>query len=117
MTGFTSDRCITCSDEAVEAEVVAVHGSEAIVRVAGTDERVAVDLGPRDDYVGTYALAFDTLQVTSRGGALYVSENGGPPIANACLLRFRPSSRGSPNAVRAARSSIAKSTARCLSMA
>ena len=46
MTGLASERCITCSDEAVEAEVVAVHGSEAIVRVAGTDERVAVDLVP-----------------------------------------------------------------------
>ena len=46
MTGLAPDRCITCSDEAVEAEVVAVHGSEAIVRVAGTDERVAVDLVP-----------------------------------------------------------------------
>ncbi len=46
MTGLAPDRCITCSDEAVEAEVVAVHGCEAIVRVAGTDERVAVDLVP-----------------------------------------------------------------------
>ena len=46
MTELVPQRCITCSDEAVEAEVVAVHGSEAIVRVAGTDERVAVDLVP-----------------------------------------------------------------------
>lgn len=46
MTGPARERCITCSDEAVEAEVVAVHGPEAIVRIAGEDERVAVDLVP-----------------------------------------------------------------------
>ena len=40
------ERCITCSDEAVEAEVVAVHGRDAIVRIAGTELRVAVDLVP-----------------------------------------------------------------------
>lgn len=40
------ERCVTCSDEAVEAEVVAVHGPEAIVRVAGAHEHVAIDLVP-----------------------------------------------------------------------
>ncbi len=46
MTGIAPERCITCSDEAVEAAVVAVHGIEAIVRVAGIEERVGVDLVP-----------------------------------------------------------------------
>jgi hydrogenase maturation factor len=40
------ERCITCSDEAVEAVVVAVYGPEAVVRVAGEEEHVAVDLVP-----------------------------------------------------------------------
>ena len=46
MTGLAPARCITCSDEAVEAEVVALDGLEAIVRVDGNEERVAVDLVP-----------------------------------------------------------------------
>ena len=52
MSEFEPERCITCSDEAVEAEVVAVSGIEAIVRVAGIEESVGVDLvrdaGPGD---------------------------------------------------------------------
>ena len=46
MTEITRERCITCSDEAVEAEVVAVAGLAAIVRVAGERESVAIDLVP-----------------------------------------------------------------------
>ncbi len=46
MTELTPERCITCSDEAVEAEVLAVHGIEATVRVAGIEESVGVDLIP-----------------------------------------------------------------------
>jgi len=46
VTGLAPERCITCSDEAVEAEVVALDGLEAIVRVDGSEERVAVDLVP-----------------------------------------------------------------------
>jgi hydrogenase maturation factor len=46
VTELPPERCITCSDEAVEAEVVAVDGLEAIVRVAGGEERVGVDLVP-----------------------------------------------------------------------
>ena len=46
MTELAPERCITCSDEAVEAVVVAVHGLEAIVHVAGAKERVGVDLVP-----------------------------------------------------------------------
>jgi len=44
VTGLAPERCITCSDEAVEAVVVSVDGPEAIVRVAGLEERVGVDL-------------------------------------------------------------------------
>jgi hydrogenase maturation factor len=40
------ERCITCSDEAVEAQVVAVDRLTAVVRVEGREERVAVDLVP-----------------------------------------------------------------------
>jgi len=42
------ERCITCSDEAVEAVVSAVDGAEAVVSVAGSPscERVAIDLVP-----------------------------------------------------------------------
>ncbi len=44
MSGSARDRCLTCSDEAVEAVVVAVNGLEAIVRVGVEEEHVAVDL-------------------------------------------------------------------------
>jgi hydrogenase maturation factor len=41
------ERCVTCSDEAVAASVVAVEELEALVRVdAGTTTRVAIDLVP-----------------------------------------------------------------------
>jgi len=46
VTDLAPERCITCSDEAVEAEVVAVDGLEAIVLVDGMHERIAVDLVP-----------------------------------------------------------------------
>jgi hydrogenase maturation factor len=46
VTGIQREHCITCSDEAVEAEVVSVSGAEAVVLVAGAHERVAVDLVP-----------------------------------------------------------------------
>jgi D-sedoheptulose 7-phosphate isomerase len=42
----TPERCITCSDEAVEAVVVSVAGAEAVVRTDGAEERVAIDLVP-----------------------------------------------------------------------
>jgi hypothetical protein len=38
--------CITCSDEAVEAVVIAADGFEALVTAAGQEERVAIDLVP-----------------------------------------------------------------------
>ena len=41
MTDLSREHCITCSDEAVEAEVVEVRGAEAVVRVTGNRERVA----------------------------------------------------------------------------
>ena len=47
MTGLAPERCITCSDEAVEAVVVELEGLEALVLVPGdVRERVAVDLVP-----------------------------------------------------------------------
>ena len=46
MTAIEREGCITCSDEAVEAEVVSVSGVEAVVLVAGAQEPVAVDLVP-----------------------------------------------------------------------
>ncbi len=42
--------------------------------------RVAIDLGTLGDYVGTYRLGVDTLTVSTRDGALFVSENGGREI-------------------------------------
>jgi hydrogenase maturation factor len=39
-------RCVTCSDEAVEAVVVSIAGAEAVVRADGSEERVAIDLVP-----------------------------------------------------------------------
>jgi hydrogenase maturation factor len=42
----TPERCVTCSDEAVEAVVVSVEGVEAIVRAGADEERVAIDLVP-----------------------------------------------------------------------
>ena len=43
---MTPERCITCSDEAVEAIVVSVDGVEAVVRAGDGEERVAIDLVP-----------------------------------------------------------------------
>jgi hydrogenase maturation factor len=43
---MTPERCITCSDEAVEAVVVSVDGAEAVVQAEGGRERVALDLVP-----------------------------------------------------------------------
>lgn len=39
-------RCVTCSDEAVAARVVAVAGLEATVAVDGATEVVGIDLVP-----------------------------------------------------------------------
>jgi hydrogenase maturation factor len=41
---LTPKRCVTCSDEAVEAVVVSVAGTEAVVHAAGNEERVAIEL-------------------------------------------------------------------------
>ena len=46
MTGVAPERCITCSDEAVEAVVVELDGLEAVVLVGEGRGRVAVDLVP-----------------------------------------------------------------------
>ncbi len=46
MSEITSERCITCSDEAIEAVVVAVEGDSAVVRVGNSEQRVAIDLVP-----------------------------------------------------------------------
>jgi hydrogenase maturation factor len=43
---IAADRCLTCSDEAVEGVVVEVSGSDATVLVADTTEHVAIDLVP-----------------------------------------------------------------------
>ena len=43
---MTPERCITCSDEAVEAVVVSVDAAEAVVLADGCEERVAIDLVP-----------------------------------------------------------------------
>jgi hydrogenase expression/formation protein HypC len=40
------DRCVTCSDEAVEAEVLQLDGLTAIVAVDGERESVGIDLVP-----------------------------------------------------------------------
>jgi hypothetical protein len=39
-------RCVTCSDEAVEAVVVSIAGAEAVVRAGAGEELVAIDLVP-----------------------------------------------------------------------
>lgn len=38
------DRCITCGDAALAAEVVAVEGTTAVVDVEGRSERVGIEL-------------------------------------------------------------------------
>ena len=38
------EKCVTCSDEAVLATVVAVHGPDATVAAGGRLERVGVEL-------------------------------------------------------------------------
>ena len=46
MTQPTQERCITCSDEAIEAVVIALEGMTALVASGGSEERVAIDLVP-----------------------------------------------------------------------
>ena len=46
MSGSARERCLTCSDEALKAVVVAVNGPDAIVRIGVEEEHVAVDLVP-----------------------------------------------------------------------
>ncbi len=41
---MSEDRCITCGDVAVEADVVAVSGATATVSHGGEHEDVAIDL-------------------------------------------------------------------------
>ena len=43
---MTPERCVTCSDEAVEAIVVSIEGAEAVVGAGAGEERVAIDLVP-----------------------------------------------------------------------
>jgi hydrogenase maturation factor len=40
------ERCLTCSDEAVEAHVRSVEGLEAVIAIDARVERVAIDLVP-----------------------------------------------------------------------
>ena len=46
MTAPTPVRCVTCSDEAVEAAVIAIDGATALVVSADAQEHVAIDLVP-----------------------------------------------------------------------
>ncbi|HSB37976.1 MAG TPA: HypC/HybG/HupF family hydrogenase formation chaperone [Gaiellaceae bacterium] len=41
---MNTDRCLTCSDEAVAARVVEVDGPNATVEVEGRQERVGIEL-------------------------------------------------------------------------
>jgi hydrogenase maturation factor len=41
-----SERCLTCSDEAVAARVRSVDGLEAVIALGAGTERVAIDLVP-----------------------------------------------------------------------
>ena len=43
---LTPERCVTCSDDAVEAVVAEVEGATAVVVLDGSTERVAIDLVP-----------------------------------------------------------------------
>jgi hydrogenase maturation factor len=42
--GIESDRCVTCGDVAVEARVVEVAGSTAVVEADGGREQVGIEL-------------------------------------------------------------------------
>jgi hydrogenase maturation factor len=47
MSALDPSRCVTCSDEAVEALVVSVDGATAVVSADGAPaEEVAIDLVP-----------------------------------------------------------------------
>ncbi len=56
-----------------------VHGFGEL-NVLPVIARAAVDLGPLADYVGTYRLGVDAVDVTARDGTLYVSDNGRPAV-------------------------------------
>lgn len=69
-SGEKPTRCPVCGQE---------HGFGA-ENVPLVLERAAVDLGPLADYVGTYRFGIDTLAVSTRDSALFVSGNGAPEI-------------------------------------
>lgn len=46
MSALEPERCVTCSDGALEGVVVHVDGPRALVRIGRAEEHVAVDLVP-----------------------------------------------------------------------
>lgn len=69
-SGVTPTKCPVCGQEHG-------YGEDNVPLVL---ERAVVDLGPLDAYVGTFRFGVDGLTVSTRDGALYVSENGGRAI-------------------------------------
>jgi hypothetical protein len=57
-------------------------------------ERVAVDLGPLEAYVGSYRFDGTTLVISARDGALWAAEEGGEPIQLVPIAGGRFGGRG-----------------------
>ncbi len=75
---MTPERCLTCSDEAVEALVLSVDGCEASVRVRDAEEHVAIDLVP-DALPGDLLLCHAGIALGRV--APHVAEHREPPAA------------------------------------
>ena len=62
------DRCLTCSDEAVEARVRSVEGLEAVIAIDAPVERVAIepvpDARPGDLLLCHAGIALERLEET-----------------------------------------------------
>jgi hydrogenase maturation factor len=83
VSGLDRERCLTCSDEAVVCEVIAVAGLTAVVRVGLAEEPVAIDLvpdaAPGDLLLCHAGIALDV--VPQRGDALQVAQSHEVPGA------------------------------------
>lgn len=76
--GLLEDACITCGDVAVEATVVAVHGSNAVIERDGVSEEVAAEL-VEGVTVGDRVLCHAGVAIERLAGASDLTEAGAAP--------------------------------------
>jgi hypothetical protein len=95
------ERCVTCSDEAVEAEVVRVEGLTAVVRVDDAEEAVGIDLvpdaAPGDRLLCHAGIALELLPAAPEPSPVAQSHEGSSRASSVAPER-RPGERSEPAA-------------------